>query len=396
MPKQKIEPLLERKINCYKVIQCLREKGTLSKKELSFLCNLSRPTIDSILSEFLEKKLIYENGFKLSSNKGRKPILYRFNKTAKYVVGVDFEIPELNIVLCNLNGDPLAKESIDLPMKEDKSEFIIEFVGAKINGLIEKAHIQLKNVIGIGFGTPDFLKNGTLTIFSRDLPNWNKIPVRDILENKLKVPVTLDNDVNLMMLAERTYGGHKDKNLIYVALRRGTKGEIKVGSGILNNGEVLWGAHRNAGWLGHIILNLQKVKCKCGNVGCLEAILNDCLSSSLPHNDKKRFNNRSIRKISRKKFEVVKDYLIVAIFNLIVLFDPEKVIINAEILGDYEESFIEYCRERIKVDLCKKFERKIVIEKARDRDFTCAKGAALLVLQKVFSSPDSLFKMMAI
>jgi len=396
MPKQKIEPLLERKINCYKVIQCLREKGTLSKKELSFLCNLSRPTIDSILSEFLEKKLIYENGFKLSSNKGRKPILYRFNKTAKYVVGVDFEIPELNIVLCNLNGDPLAKESIDLPMKEDKSEFIIEFVGAKINGLIEKAHIQLKNVIGIGFGTPDFLKNGTLTIFSRDLPNWNKIPVRDILENKLKVPVTLDNDVNLMMLAERTYGGHKDKNLIYVALRRGTKGEIKVGSGILNNGEVLWGAHRNAGWLGHIILNLQKVKCKCGNVGCLEAILNDYLSSSLPRNDKKRSNNRSIRKISRKKFEVVKDYLIVAIFNLIVLFDPEKVIINAEILGDYEESFIEYCREKIKVNLCKKFEREIVIEKARDRDFTCAKGAALLVLQKVFSSPDSLFKMMAI
>lgn len=393
MSKKRIEPLLERKINYYKVIQCLKEKGGLSKRELSSLCNLSRPTIDSILSEFLEEKLVNESGVKFSSGKGRRPILYSFNETAKYVIGVDFEIPELNIVLCNLNGDPLIKESIDLPLNENKPESIIEFIGRKILSLAKNIHIQLEDIIGIGFGTPDFLKNGTITIFSRDLPNWNKIPIKNILENNLGIPVILDNDVNLMMLAEKTFTDHKEKNLIYVALRRGTKGEIKVGSGILSNGKVLRGAHRNAGWLGHIVLTPQRVKCDCGNEGCLEAILNNCLSPSTFHNKKKQ-GESCIKKISREKFEAVKNYLLIAISNLIILFDPEKIIINAEILGDYEEPFIEYCRKKIKTNLCRKFDREVHIEKARERDFACAKGAALLVLQQVFNSPENLFRMM--
>ncbi|MQY59637.1 MAG: winged helix-turn-helix transcriptional regulator, partial [Clostridia bacterium] len=85
-------------VNKLRFICALREKGRLSKKEMANICDLSIPTVNKIIRFYLQKKVVKESEFGQSSG-GRRPILYEFNEKVKYVIGVDFEIPELTLVV---------------------------------------------------------------------------------------------------------------------------------------------------------------------------------------------------------------------------------------------------------------------------------------------------------
>lgn len=399
--QNKVEPTLEKKINYHKILLSLKERGSLSKRELSDICGLSRPTVDNIIKQFLENNLVQKDSRRVIS-KGRRPTLYKFNGAAKYIIGVDFEVPELNIILSNLNGHPISAKALKVPFKKDKDpRRVIKFVSEKIMDLVKKAGLTMNDLVGIGFGTPDFLKNDTVTIFSRNLPEWKKVPVKKILKETLKIPVFLDNDVSFMTLAENNYMKYNDENLIYVALRHGVDGEIKVGSGILIDGKIFRGSHGNAGWLGHIAIGLNEDNCGCGSKGCLEKILNKKLRSlekdkELGHPEHlNRYEKMVNLSLSKDIMKLTEECLSIAISNLIMLFDPERIIINAEIFGDYEKSFVESCEKEIKRRLRGDLDREINIGMAQEKDFPCAKGAALFVIQDIFNSPQTLLEKLA-
>jgi len=87
----------------------------------------------------------------------------------------------------------------------------------------------------------------------------------------------------------------------------------------------------------------------------------------------------------------ITDYLVLSIFNMFLLFDPGRIIINAEIFGDKEDCFIEGVQKGLGNRLMKlNIEPKI--EKAQDRELTCAKGAVLYVLQNLFNNPENLIE----
>jgi predicted NBD/HSP70 family sugar kinase len=328
-------------INSCNILLSLKENGSLSKRDLGDLCNLSRPTVDKIISELLKRGIVCKDGHKESSG-GRRPLLYKFNEQAKYAVGVDLEIPQLEIVLCDLNGKPIFVKAFNL--KKDEPKWVIGFVRDKIM-LFEK-----KKIIGIGLGAPAFLKGDTITICGRNLPKWDKVPVKAMLEDLLGVPIFVDNDANFMALAENHHMGYDDHVLVYVALRRGTKGDIRMGGSVLIEGKVLHGAHGNAVSLQHAYVEPEE----------------------------------GLERTSLKK---LREHLIVQVVNLVTLFDPSRVVINAEILGEYESLFISYCKEALKE--LRGFEEVEVVA-AQDKKFTCAKGAALFVLQDLFSRPERL------
>jgi hypothetical protein len=90
--------------------------------------------------------------------------------------------------------------------------------------------------------------------------------------------------------------------------------------------------------------------------------------------------------------EKLKKHLITPMINMISLFDPDRTVINAGILGESEPLFIQECQRELKRHLSGVFNWDPRLEPARDREFPCAKGAALSILQALFKNPDVFFE----
>jgi hypothetical protein len=100
------------------------------------------------------------------------------------------------------------------------------------------------------------------------MPGWDDYPVRERFEARYGVPTWVDNDVNVLALGEWRSGvavGHE--NVVVVKIGTG------IGAGIISNGSIHRGAQGGAGDVGHIqVVDDASVVCRCGNVGCLEAL----------------------------------------------------------------------------------------------------------------------------
>ena len=121
---------------------------------------------------------------------------------------------------------------------------------------------------GVGVGVPGPVEFDTGRPVSPPImPGWDQFPVRDYFEERYGRPTFVDNDVNLMALGEVWFGvGTPVKNLLWIKLGTG------IGCGILSSGHIYRGSNGCAGDIGHIDIGRQERVCRCGNIGCLEAV----------------------------------------------------------------------------------------------------------------------------
>ncbi len=121
------------------------------------------------------------------------------------------------------------------------------------------------NLVGIGVGAPKGNYYSGAIEFAHNL-KWNGvIPFSNMIGSRFDVPVAITNDANAAALGEMMYGGAKQmKNFIVITLGTG------LGSGIVVNGEVVYGSDGFAGELGHVTVVEDGRQCACGKKGCLE------------------------------------------------------------------------------------------------------------------------------
>jgi glucokinase len=101
--------------------------------------------------------------------------------------------------------------------------------------------------------------------------NWHNVPIRDILSQRLNMPICVDNNVRTMALAEAMFGAGQDVNSLAFVYAR-----IGVGAGFVVSGNVYRGSRAGAGEIGHTtIIASEGVPCRCGNSGCLETLVSE-------------------------------------------------------------------------------------------------------------------------
>jgi glucokinase len=122
-------------------------------------------------------------------------------------------------------------------------------------------------VAGVGFGIPSLvdIRRGT-AVSTVHLP-LRGVPFRDVMAERLGLPVWVDNDANAAMLAEHRAGAARGCSTA-VMLTLGTG----IGGAVLVEGRVVHGARGGAGELGHMVVDIDGPPCPCGNAGCLEAL----------------------------------------------------------------------------------------------------------------------------
>ena len=184
---------------------------------------------------------------------------------SSFVVGIDVGGQTSKIGVVDARGTVLAQTVIRTDTYDQVEPYIAELAEA-VKKLIKESGSEGK-VRGVGVGAPNGnYYTGTIENAPNLLWGRQKVEFAKLLTEALELPVALTNDANAAAVGEMTYGAARGmKNFIMITLGTG------VGSGIVINGEVVYGHDGFAGELGHTIAVRNNGRtCGCGRTGCLE------------------------------------------------------------------------------------------------------------------------------
>ena len=182
-----------------------------------------------------------------------------------YAIGIDVGGTNTVAGIVDKRGQIILSGSIKTAKHSQVEDYLDELTGL-VNGLIEKTTTK-DQIKGIGAGTPNGNYFTGSIEFAPNLPWKGVIPFAQMLEDRIGIPVALTNDANAAAIGEMTYGAARGmKDFIVITLGTG------VGSGIVVNGQLVYGHDGFAGELGHVIVRRHNGRlCGCGRSGCLEA-----------------------------------------------------------------------------------------------------------------------------
>jgi glucokinase len=187
----------------------------------------------------------------------------------RWIVGVDLGGTNIVAGLVPMQGG----EVLGLRSLPTESGRGAKFVVDRIIHMVEEAIAEVAEahdttrgaVAGVGIGSPGPLDRKTGTVINTPNLGWRNFPLRDLIANQVKLPCTLDNDANCATYGEWWLGAGRNVDTL-VGLTLGTG----IGGGIVLNGEIFHGCSDVAGEIGHMTIEANGRKCKCGNYGCLE------------------------------------------------------------------------------------------------------------------------------
>ena len=179
-------------------------------------------------------------------------------------IGIDIGGTSIKGALITNKGEVLKRFQMSVS-KSEKGEKEISSLCNLINETIESSNKE--EILGIGIGMPGILDmDEGVIVSSPNLPNWNGINIRNIIEKKTGLKVVINNDANVAALGEARFGsGKKYKDLLMITLGTG------VGGGIIINNKIYDGYRHMGAELGHMVIEVDGRKCGCGRKGCFEA-----------------------------------------------------------------------------------------------------------------------------
>jgi len=308
-----------------------------------------------------------------------------------FAIGIDVGATNIKGAIINSYGNIVHKIVRRNPGNFNAGINVIEELVSSL--LIEK---NISEVFGIGIGiagTVDFKKGKV--IFSPNIKDMKNIPLKQLLEEKFKITVLIDNDVNVAALGEKWMGAGKHlNNFIMITLGTG------VGGGMILNGNIYRGANYSAGEIGHQVILFNGKTCGCGSSGCLEAY---CSTEALVRQAQEFINAGEETLITKEvikgdiepahifhaaakkdkiALEIVREYsryLGVGLANLANIFDPEAIIIGGGISKSLE-LMLPHIKESLKIHTSINPEQEVQIIKAELGSNAGIIGAASLIL----------------
>ncbi|MFF0576818.1 ROK family transcriptional regulator [Streptosporangium saharense] len=234
-------PSLLRAINDRAALQALLERGPLTRPEIGALTGLSKPTASQLLARLQEAGLVVLNGIR-EGMPGRTAEVYRLNPEAAHVAALDVTHTHIDARVADITGTVIGRHRLVTPAPSDD---LVGRVRAALDGA--GAPTDLRRVV---IGVQGALDPGTGRIgyaTSRDLPGWHIPHLVETLREGLGVPVSVENNVNLVAQAEQAHGaarGHRDFVLLWA--------DEGLGSALVLGGRLHRGATGGAGEVGYM------------------------------------------------------------------------------------------------------------------------------------------------
>ncbi|MFD1341583.1 ROK family transcriptional regulator [Litorisediminicola beolgyonensis] len=324
------------------IFERVRAAGRLSRTETARALGISPATVTTLSSDLIAEGLLEEVATpRPDSARGRPRVALGVRGPSLYTAGVKLADRDCSAVITDFAGTVIASGSeparpgaVPLAALLDRCRSVLEAVAAD-------AGLRISDFAAVGIGVPGFVEHETGQVHWSPILQDSPVDLASAARTALGVPVVIDNDANLVTLAELWFGkGRGRADFAVITIEHG------VGMGLVLNHRLFRGARGLGTELGHTKVQLDGALCRCGQRGCLEAYVADYAlareaATALKWDETNRlsmalmleslFDHAKAGNIAaRSIFHRAGRYLALGLANVINVFDPSLVILSGE------------------------------------------------------------------
>lgn len=324
------------------VFEQIRASGHVSRATLARTLNVSPASVTTLTSDLIAEGFLREvEGIAREAGRGRPPVALQVVSEVMRVIGIKLSDERHTAAMTDFSGNVIAQEALETSAVKKSLKEVIYETNELVSKLVEKSGVRFSDVAAIGVGIGGLVDYRTGTSAWSPLMEEINVPLQTALEERFGIPCLIDNDANMLTLAELWFGaGRKRSDFAVVTVAHG------VGMGMVLNSEIFRGIRSMGLELGHTKVQLDGALCRCGQRGCLETYVADYAlareaSTALGMS---RTNQQSLQVMLETLYKQAKSgnqsaqtifkragrYLAVGLSNVINTFDPELIILSGE------------------------------------------------------------------
>jgi len=326
-------------INRHALLRELRVGAPLSRVALADRTGISKPAVTRGIADLLEDGLVIETGLGESGTAGgKRPTLLNLNPAVAAGLACMIDDGHITAALAGFDGAFEHRAETDFDPEARPDSVIAQVVELLREVLVHND--PERPVLGIGVGIPGIVDETGRVIVIPRLPGWKGVALATRLEAAFGVPVQVDAESRVQTLAESWLGQGRDVDT-FVCLETGRG----VAAGIVVNRRLWRGVNSLAGEVGHSSVYSDGARCYCDSHACWEVhasttrLLDDVSTSSIAHNDERLHEGElTVEDLAKvleaddptavRELDIHADTLARGICNLIVSFDPERIIVH--------------------------------------------------------------------
>jgi predicted NBD/HSP70 family sugar kinase len=378
------------------IFERVRAAGYMPRVQVARELGVSPASVTTLTSELIEMGLLEEVSAQRDQGdggRGRPAVALGVRADARLVAGIKLSDREHTAVIVDFAGNLIADEAIPRQPGAMELADLVDVSATLVAGLCAKAQIDVSRLSAIGLGVPGFVDSAAGVVHWSPVLAGRHVPLARAASERLGRPVHIDNDANLVTLAELWFGaGRGLSDFAVVTIEHG------LGMGFVMNHRIYRGGQGLGMELGHTKVQLDGALCRCGQRGCLEAYVADyalvreattalnwtsretqsvniLLESLFDH---AKAGNAAARSI----FHRAGRYLALGLANVVNLFDPELIILSGERMR-YDYLYANETLAEIKALALNTGRPEPRIEIHAWGDLLWAHGAAALALSEV-------------
>jgi Transcriptional regulator/sugar kinase len=256
-----------RDINQTIFLHLIRERQPISRADIAKYTGLRAGTVSAIVNRLIKNNFVYE-GTEGPSSGGRPPKHLYINAESFYVLAVDIGVSDTVFAVSDFNGRIIQQNSI---LTEGSPEQFLNKLADEIEKLTKGQYSRAK-FGAVGVSVPGLIDRETGTVETSPNLEWKNVPLRQILMERLNLPIYVENDANAAAFSELWYGPLSEANvrtLLFVLVVEG------LGTGLIINGELHVGSRLGLGGFGHMSIDPNGELCSCGRRGCWETFASE-------------------------------------------------------------------------------------------------------------------------
>ena len=315
---------------------------------------------------------------------------------ARLVIGLKLSDQAHTAVLTDFAGNVLANAAQPTPATRKTSAEILEEIGSLVAALLAEAGREIAAISAMGVGLPGLVDHSTGQVVWSPLLRDRDLALAAALQERFGLPVQIDNDANMLTLAELWFGaGRSRSDFAVVTIEEG------VGMGVVLNNQLFRGSRGVGLELGHTKVHLDGALCRCGQRGCLEAYVADyaLAREAATALDRNAHNRQSAHALLESLFAEAKAgndsartifsraarYLSLGLANVVQLFDPELIILSGERM-QYDYLYADEMMAEMRALTVGSGRVPCAVELHAWGDMVWARGASALALSAVTDS----------
>lgn len=383
------------------LIQIMRIKGECTRSELAKATGLKQATVSKIMGDFIDCGIVKETRF-LEGEKGRRSIGIQLNSAAYKAIGVKLARHYITVGLYDLSGTQYETNTYKIDMAEG-SKKAMEIMKNSIQYIMEQ-HPE-DYFLGIGVASPGpFVRNEGRIILMTEFPGWEQINIIQELQSCFELPVRVEHDANCCVTAEWWLGANSCQSgtMMSVIVGQG------VGAGIIMDGKLLLGSMGIAGEIGHMSIDRNGEKCKCGNRGCLYKYCSTVALTQYAQEEMARYPDsclqgeevtpesvyRAVQKGDALAMTVVDKIawnLGFGLANVVNIYNPDVIVLCDEMIR-IGPRLLEKTRDAIQEHVMPELFEKLEVHYSELGDDPALLGAAISIINDVAQTPSLLME----